>query len=64
MNRTLRLLRLPAVGCRFGQVLVALDFDDPQRGPVRCPAAALLAAVLADRLAVAGSGLRARLWPD
>lgn len=61
MNRTLRLVRLPAVGCRSGQVLVADAFNDPERGPVNCASAPLIAAVLADSRSVAGSGPRVRL---
>jgi 4-hydroxy-3-methylbut-2-en-1-yl diphosphate reductase len=61
MNRTLRLDRLPAAGCRFGHVLVADAFNDPERGPVNCASAPLIAAVLTDNRSLAGSGPRVRL---
>jgi 4-hydroxy-3-methylbut-2-enyl diphosphate reductase len=66
MNRSLRLLRLPAIGCGFGDVLTATVFNDPERGTVNCPAAPLLAAALeaerleAERIGL-GSGPRVRL---
>jgi 4-hydroxy-3-methylbut-2-en-1-yl diphosphate reductase len=61
MNRTLRLLRLPAAGCGFGHVLVAVAFTDPERGLVNCASAPLIAAVMADRRSRSGSGPRVRL---
>lgn len=61
MNRTLRLLRLPAAGCGLGQVLVAVAFNDPERGLVNCAAAPLIAEVLASGPSRTGSGPRARL---
>jgi 4-hydroxy-3-methylbut-2-en-1-yl diphosphate reductase len=58
MNRTLRLLRLPAADCGFGHVLVAVTFNDPERGLVNCASAPLIAAVMADRRSRTGSGPR------
>jgi 4-hydroxy-3-methylbut-2-en-1-yl diphosphate reductase len=46
MNRTLRLQQLHVSNARPGKIVVATQFDHPARGPVRCDAAALLAAAL------------------
>jgi 4-hydroxy-3-methylbut-2-en-1-yl diphosphate reductase len=61
MNRTLRLLRLPAEGCDFGHLLVMAAFDDPERGVVNCAAAPLLAAALKAERAGTSSGPAIRL---
>jgi 4-hydroxy-3-methylbut-2-en-1-yl diphosphate reductase len=46
MNRTLRLQQLHVSNARRGKLVVATQFEHPERGPVRCDAASLLAAAL------------------
>jgi 4-hydroxy-3-methylbut-2-enyl diphosphate reductase len=46
MNRTLRLQQLHVGNARRGKLVVATQFEHPERGPVRCDAASLLAAAL------------------
>jgi 4-hydroxy-3-methylbut-2-enyl diphosphate reductase len=56
----MRLLQLSAHGCGMGQLLAAGSFSDPDRGPIECAAAPLLAAALEERSEKAGTGPRFR----